>query len=202
MNTENTDDAGMHLTCAAFNPYLCSSVFSVVSLMSIVLSVLLRLTILHLLLSANPAAADPIRPQCWDCLRRLAMQLPEVNPQEDPTYEQGLTPGSVLPALAACSLDDNEVPVLQQVIQVFTDASVQGAGAAYVRQHLEQIPQVSADDRARLVDGARQDLDTTLRHLVDHNCRLLLRSHFDEGASRAWLLKMIALGRGPEQNAG
>jgi hypothetical protein len=79
---------------------------------------------------------------------------------------------------------------------------VQRGGAGYVQQHLEQMPQVSADDRARLVDGARQDLDTTLRHLVDHNCRLLLRSHFDEGASRAWLLKMIALGRGPEQHAG
>jgi hypothetical protein len=163
---------------------------------------LVSLAALALFLLAGPAAADPIRPQCWDCLQHLAMQLPAVNPQEDPQYEQGLTPGSVLPALAACSLDDSELPVLQQIIQVFTEASVQRGGAGYVQQHLEQMPQVSADDRARLVDGARQDLDTTLRHLVDHNCRLLLRSHFDEGASRAWLLKMIALGRGPEQHAG
>ena len=129
------------------------------------------------------------------------MQLPEVNPQEDPQYEQGLPPGSVLPALAACSLDDSEIPSLQQVIQVFTDAQVQRGGATYVQKRLEQMPQVSADDRAKLVDGARQDLDTTLRHLVDHNCRLLLQSHFDEGASRTWLLKMIALGRGPEEHA-
>ncbi|HEY2186858.1 MAG TPA: hypothetical protein VGH39_17855, partial [Xanthobacteraceae bacterium] len=43
--------------------------------------------------------------------------------------------------------------------------------------------------------GARQDLDTTLRHLVDHSCRLLLQSHFDEGASRQWLLHMIELGQ-------
>jgi hypothetical protein len=153
-------------------------------------------------LSALPAAADPIRPQCWDCLQRLAMQLPEVNPQEDPTYEQGLPPGSVLPALTACSLDDGEIPVLQRIIQVFTDASVQGGGAVYVQKHLEQIPQVSAEDRSRLVDGARQDLDTTLRHLVDHNCRILLQSHFAEGASRAWLLHMIAVGRSPEQHSG
>jgi hypothetical protein len=75
---------------------------------------------------------------------------------------------------------------------------MQSGAAAYVQKRLEQIPQVSADDRVKLVDGAMQDLDTTLRHLVDHNCRILLQSHFDEGASRTWLLKMIALGRGPE----
>lgn len=126
------------------------------------------------------------------------MELPEVNPQEDPSYEQGLTPGSVLPALTACSLDDAEIADLQQIIKVFTDASADRAGVAYVQRHLEQLPQVSADDRAKLLDGARQDLDTTLRHLIDHNCRILLQSHFDEGGSRAWLLHMIELGRGSE----
>lgn len=153
------------------------------------------LAALALLLAASPAAADPIRPQCWDCLQRLAMELPAVNPQEDPTYEQGLTPGSVLPALAACSLDDSEIPNLRKIIAVFTDASVGSGGPAYVQKHLEQMPQVSAADRAKLVDGARQDLDTTRRHLVDHNCRILLKEHFDEGGSRAWLLHMIDLGR-------
>ena len=118
-----------------------------------------------------------------------------VNPQEDPSYEQGLTPGSVLPALAACSLDNSEIPDLQKIIAVFTDASVSNGGPAYVQKHLEQMPQVSAADRAKLVDGARQDLDTTLRHLVDHNCRILLKDHFDEGGGRAWLLHMIDLGR-------
>lgn len=151
-----------------------------------------------LLATARTVHADPIRPQCWECLQRLAMQLPAVNPQEDPSYEQGLTPGSVLPALTVCSLDDSEIPDLQRVIGIFTDASVNGGGVAYVRKQLEQVSQVSADDRAKLVDGARQDLDTTLRHLVDHNCRLLLKSHFDEGASRAWLLHMIELGRNYE----
>lgn len=142
-----------------------------------------------------PLRADPPSPQCWECLKRLAAELPAVNPQEDPTYEEGLTPGSVLPALATCSLDDSELPVLRQVIQVFTDALLGDGGPTYVRSHLEQIPQLSAEDRAKLVDGARQSLDTTLRHLVDHSCRLLLRSHFDEGASRAWLLRMIELGQ-------
>lgn len=151
-----------------------------------------------LLLAASPAAADPIRLQCWDCLQRLAMELPAVNPQEDQSYEQGLTPGSVLPALAACSLDDSEIPDLQKIIKIFTDASVGSGGVAYVQTHLEQMPQVSADDRAKLVDGARKDLDTTLRHLVDHNCRILLKEHFDEGGSRAWLLHMIDLGRSGE----
>ena len=49
---------------------------------------------------AGTAAADPKSPQCWDCRQRLAMGLPAVNAQEDPSYEQGLTPGSVLPSLA------------------------------------------------------------------------------------------------------
>jgi hypothetical protein len=144
---------------------------------------------------SSPAAADPRSPQCWTCVQRLAMELPAVNPQEDPTYEQGLTPGSVLPALAQCSLDDDGVPTLQQIIKVFTDAQAEHGGAAYVREHLASLPKVSAEDRAKLVDGARQDLDTTLRHLVDHNCRILLQSHFDEGASRRWILQMIELGQ-------
>jgi hypothetical protein len=147
-----------------------------------------------LALAGHAAHADPINPQCWECVRRLAMKLPETNPQEDPLYEQGLTPGSVLPALAQCSLDDGEIPTLQEIIEVFTDALVDGGGVAYVREHLAQIPKLSADDRAKLVDGAAQSLDSTLRHLVDHNCRLLLKSHFDEGGSRQWLLKMIKLG--------
>ncbi|HSZ90980.1 MAG TPA: hypothetical protein VK822_16585 [Acetobacteraceae bacterium] len=141
------------------------------------------------------ARADPKSPQCWECVRRLAMELPEVNAQEDPSYEAGLTAGSVLPALTQCSLDDSDIPVLQQVIEVFTDALVDRGGAPYVREHLKQIPQVSADDRAKLVDGATQSLDSTLRHLIDHNCRLLLQSHFDEGASRAWILQMIQHGQ-------
>jgi hypothetical protein len=144
---------------------------------------------------AGVATADPKNPQCWDCMQRLAMELPAVNAQEDPLYEQGLTPGSVLPALAQCSLDDGELPVLRQIIKIFTDALVEGGGAAYVQDHLARNPQVSADDRAKLVDGAVQSLDSTLRHLVDHNCRILLQSHFDEGASRAWILQMIELGR-------
>ncbi|MGO9997046.1 MAG: hypothetical protein ACLPKW_04735 [Acetobacteraceae bacterium] len=84
---------------------------------------------------------------------------------------------------------------MQQIIKVFNDAQVEHGGATYVRGHLAQLPDVSADDRAKLVDGARQDLDTTLRHLVDHSCRLLLQSHFDEGASRQWILHMIELGQ-------
>jgi hypothetical protein len=151
---------------------------------------------LVLFLSAPMADADPNRPQCWECLRHLAMELPEVNPQEDPSYEQGLTPGSVLPALTACSLDDSEIPDLQRIIQIFTDAQDGGGGTAYVQKQLEQMPQISADDRKKLVDGARQSLDSALRHLVDHNCRILLRSHFDEGASRGWMLQMIDLGQG------
>ena len=144
---------------------------------------------------AGSAAADPKSPQCWDCLQRLAMGFPAINAQEDPTYEQGLTPGSVLPALAQCSLDDGEIPKLRQIINVFTNAQVEHGGAAYVRDHLAQLPDLNADDRAKLVDGAMQDLDRTLRHLVDHSCRLLLQSHFDEGASRQWLLHMIDLGQ-------
>ena len=144
----------------------------------------LGIAIAMLALGAPTARADPIRPQCWDCLDKLIMQLPADNPNEDPAYEQGLTPGSVLPALMQCSLDDSEIPTLQQVIGIFTDAAVNRGGAAYVRDHLPEVAKLSAEDRAKLVDGATKDLETTLRHLVDDNCRLLLQSHFDEGAGR------------------
>jgi hypothetical protein len=144
---------------------------------------------------AASAKADPKNPQCWECLKRLALELPVVNPQEDPLYEEGLTPGSVLPALSNCSLDDKEIPQLQEIIGIFTDAQVARGGAAYVSGHLARLQQVSADDRAKLVDGAAQDLDTTLRHLVDHNCRILFQSHFDQGASQKWILRMVEIGQ-------
>ena len=143
---------------------------------------------------AASAKADPKNPQCWECLKRLALELPAINPQEDPLYEEGLTPGSVLPALANCSLDDKELPRLQQIIEIFSDAQAEHGGATYVSDHLARLHQVNSDDRAKLVDGARQDLDTTLRHLVDHNCRILLQSHFDQGASQRWILRMVEIG--------
>ena len=144
---------------------------------------------------AASAKADPKNPQCWECLKRLALELPVVNPQEDPLYEEGLTPGSVLPALSNCSLDDKEIPQLQEIIGIFTDAQAAHDGATYVSDHLARLQQVSADDRAKLVDGATQDLDTTLRHLVDHNCRILFQSHFDQGASQKWILRMVEIGQ-------
>ena len=155
---------------------------------------------LLLIWAASPAHAEAKAQQCWDCVERLAMELPEINDHQDAAYEEELTPASVLPALSQCSLDDDEIPTLQKLIDVFTDAWVSGGGVEQVRRQLEQMPELSGDDRAKLVDGARQSLDTTLRHLIDHNCRLLLKSHFDEGASRKWLLQMIRFGR--ETDAG
>jgi hypothetical protein len=148
-----------------------------------------------LLAMAGARNADQRNPQCWDCIQHITMELPVVNAQEDPNYEHGLTPGSVLPALSQCSLDDGEIPRLQEIIRIFTDALVNGGGVAYVRDNLGQVAQLTSEDRARLVDGAAQSLDSALRHLIDHNCRILLKSHFDEGASRGWMLAMIDLGR-------
>ena len=148
---------------------------------------------------AGTAAADPVSPQCWGCLRVLAMQLPAVNPQEDPSYEQGLSAGSVLPSLSQCSLDDGEIPVLRQIITIFSDAQDNG-GVAYLDAHLRQIPELSAADRARLLDGARQSLDSTWRYLVNHNCRILLRSMFDDGGGRDWILHMIEIGQAAHED--
>ena len=98
------------------------------------------------------------------------MELPAVNPQADPTYEEGLTPGSVLPALTTCSLDDGELPVLRKIIQVFTELRLAAAASPMCGSTWSRCPR-SAGDRAKLEDGARQDLQTTLRYLIDHNCR-------------------------------
>jgi hypothetical protein len=59
------------------------------------------------------------------------MEFPEKNPQEDPFYEDELSPGSVVGAFAKCSLDDSEIPVLQQIISVFTDALFRKDGVSY-----------------------------------------------------------------------
>jgi hypothetical protein len=52
------------------------------------------------------------------------MGFPAVNALEDPTYEQGLTPGSVLPALAQCSLDDREIPKLRRQVGRWGEAGL------------------------------------------------------------------------------
>ena len=141
------------------------------------------------------SSADEENRQCWDCLKRLAMDFPEKNPQEDPFLEDGLSVASVVGAFEKCSLDDSEIPTLQRIIGVFSDALFQKDGVAYVREHLNAIPDMSNEDRAKLVDGARQDLSTTLGFLTNRNCRILLQSQFDTGASRTWLLQVVQAGR-------
>jgi hypothetical protein len=147
------------------------------------------------LLGTNRVAAQDDNRQCWDCLERLAMTFPEKNPQEDPFFEDGLSPGSVVGAFAKCSLDDSEIPVLQRIIGVLSDALFEKDPLAYVREHLKQIPDLSDADQAKLVDGARQDLSTTLGAITNRNCRIMFQSQFDTGASRAWLLQVIKAGR-------
>ena len=39
--------------------------------------------------------------------------------------------------------------------------------------------------------GPMQSLDFTLRDLIGRKCRILLQSLFDEGATRAWILRRI-----------
>jgi len=156
---------------------------------------MLWLAAVAVLIPPSAGLADEENRQCWDCLERLAMQFPEKNPQEDPFYEDELSPGSVVGAFVKCSLDDSEIPVLQQIISVFTDALFRKDGVSYVREHLKGIPDVSDEDRAKLVDGARQDLSTTLGFITNRNCRILFQSQLDIGASRAWLLQVVQAGR-------
>jgi len=141
------------------------------------------------------SSADEENRQCWDCLERLAMDFPEKNPQEDPFLEDELGVASVVGAFEKCSLDDSESSTLQRIIGVFNDARLQKDGVAYVREHLNAIPNLSNEDRAKLVDGARQDLSTTRGFLTNRNCRILLQFQFDNGASRTWLLHVIQAGR-------
>jgi len=141
------------------------------------------------------SSADEENRQCWDCLKRLAMDFPEKNPQEDPFLEDGLSVASVVGAFGKCSLDDSEIATLRRIIGVFSDALFEKDGVAYVREHLKAIPNLSNEDRAKLVDGARQDLSTTLGFLTNRNCRILLQSQFDTGVSRTWLLQVVQAGR-------
>jgi hypothetical protein len=141
------------------------------------------------------SSANEENHQCWDCLERLAMDFPEKNPQEDPFLEDGLSVASVIGAFEKCSLNDSEIPTLRRIIGVFSDALFKKDGVAYVRERLNDIPDLSNEDRAKLVDGARQDLSTTLGFLTNRNCRILLQSQFDTGVSRARLLQVVQAGR-------
>ena len=156
---------------------------------------MLWLAAVAVLIPSSAGLADEGNRQCWDCLKRLAMEFPEKNPQEDPFFEDGLPPYSAVGAFVKCSLDDTEIPVLQQVISVFTDALFKKDGVSYVREHLKGIPNLSDEDQAKLVDGARQDLSTTLGFITNRNCRILFQSQLTIGASRAWLLQVIQAGR-------
>ena len=156
---------------------------------------MLWLAVVAVLIPSSAGLADEENRQCWDCLERLAMEFPEKNPQEDPFFEDALSPSSVVGAFVKCSLDDTEFPVLQQIINVFTDALFKKDGVSYVREHLKGIPDVSDEDQAKLVDGARQDLSTTRGFITNRNCRILFQSQLDIGASRAWLLQVVQAGR-------
>ena len=156
---------------------------------------MLWLAVVAVLIPPSAGLADEESRQCWDCLQRLAMEFPEKNPQEDPFFEDGLPPGSAVGAFVKCSLDDTQIPVLQQIISVFSDALFRQDGVSYVREHLKAIPDLSDEDRAKLVDGARQDLSTTLGFITNRNCRILFQSQLIIGASRAWLLQVIQAGR-------
>ena len=116
---------------------------------------MLWLAVVAVLIPPSAGWADEENRQCWDCLKRLAMEFPEKNPQEDPFFEDGISPNSVVGAFVKCSLDDTEIPVLQQIINVFTDALFTKDGLSYVREHLKGIPDLGDEDRAKLVDGAR-----------------------------------------------
>ena len=156
---------------------------------------MLWLAAVAVLIPPSAGLADEENHQCWDCLQRLAMEFPEKNPQEDPFFEDALPPSSAVGAFVKCSLDDSEIPVLQQIISVFTDALFKKDGVSYVREHLKGIPDLSDEDRAKLVDGARQDLSTTRGFITNRNCRILFQSQLDIGASRAWLLQVVQAGR-------
>jgi hypothetical protein len=47
---------------------------------------------------------------------------------------------------------------LRRIIKIFTDAQVEHGGAAYVRDHLARLPDVTSDDRAKLVDRGKTGL--------------------------------------------
>src|ERR1700742_982244 len=115
------------------------------------------------------SSADEENRQCWDCLAQLAMDFPEKNPQEDPFLEDGLSVASVVGAFEKCSLDDSEILTLRRIIGVFSDALFKKDSVAYVRERVNDIPDLSNEDRAKLVDGARQDLSTTLGFLTNRN---------------------------------
>jgi hypothetical protein len=77
---------------------------------------MLWLAAVAILIPPSAGLADEENRQCWDCLKRLAMQFPAKNPQEDPFFEDALPPSSAVGAFVKCSLDDSEIPVLQQII--------------------------------------------------------------------------------------
>lgn len=162
---------------------------------TVAIAMLRGLAVVTFLLIPRWSSADEENRQCWDCLARLAMEFPEKNPQEDPFFESGLPVASAVGAFNKCSLDDTEIPTLRRIIAVFSDALTGKDGVGYVREHLKGIPALNDEEQAKLVDGARQDLSTTLGFITNRNCRILFQSQFDTGASRDWLLQVVKAGR-------
>ena len=153
------------------------------------------LIIAAVLIAPTLGFADEETGQCWDCLQRLALEFPEKNRHEDPSFKDGLSPNSVVGSFARCSLDDSEIPTLQRIIGVFTDARFEKDRVGYVREHLKAIPDLTDGERAGLAGGAWLDLSTTLGVITNRNCRILFQSQFDAGASREWLLQVVKAGR-------
>ena len=143
---------------------------------------------------SGTAAADPISPQCWACLQRLASELPAVNPQEDPSYEQGLTPVSVLPALANPGLDRRGIPTLQQVVKSLPTPGRRRRPC--IRPGTSCVAAEGESGRSCQVGGSGYEgLGHNCAPLRRRHSRLLFQSHFGEGASRKSVLQMIEIGQ-------
>ncbi len=146
---------------------------------------------------AGRAAAEPGRAAA---LTALVSALPDKNPNEDPGYLD--VAGYTLPdQLAACRWDEAQTASIERLVRLFDKyITLDGGGKDALLKAIAQLPDFAdkakdpqqAKNFAQLSLGVRLAPDMTKAHLVNEACKLLLRMHFDNGASKAQLADAVA----------
>lgn len=147
-----------------------------------------------------PAARAAAEPGRYAALKSLAAALPEKSASDDPAYLDAVAGFGLPDQLAACRWGAEETAAVERLVRLFDKyLTPTGGGKDALLKAIGQLPDFAdrAHDKrqeqnyAKLSLGIRLAPDITKAHLVNAACKTLLKTHFENGASRAQLAAAI-----------
>ncbi len=127
-----------------------------------------------------------------DALKNVVNAFPALNPAADPDYMNEF--GDPIPdQLAKCRYKPDETESIEKLVALFDQyisldkQDKSGLLAAIKRD----FPDMKTGDYLGLKMGIMAAPDVTKSALINESCPLLLKQHYDNGARRADLIKVI-----------